>query len=146
MEKIYIPAKEYNNNSFKHHNVSISVYDYALNIWQDLRVKINGDDTQKDDRIVQSKKDIGPIILKIFTIHDGKSASFHFSFNAEYNHNGNDLIIGSYTSIKNKDTGKVEIIDFKYNINSGLNLDLSPLFEGSNENPNWDFLMTLTEC
>ena len=33
MEKIYIPAKEYNNDSFKHYNVSIAVYDYALNIW-----------------------------------------------------------------------------------------------------------------
>ena len=38
------------------------------------------------------------------------------------------------------------IIDFKYNINSGLKVYLSPLFEGRDENPNLDFLMILTAC
>lgn len=66
---------------------------------------------------------------------DGKPASFNFAISTQYNFNSNNLITGSYTSSKNKNTGKVEIIDFKYDTNSGLKLDLTPLFEGGDEDP-----------
>lgn len=148
MEKIYIQAKENSNISFKHYNVGMAVYDHALNIWQGFNVKIHRDRSDKPghDFIAQPKKDNGPIQLKLFTIEDGKPASFYFAISTQDNPNGNDLITGSYTSAKNKVTGKVELIDFKYNTNSGLKLLLEPLFEGSDQNPSWDFLMTITAC
>lgn len=148
MEKIYTQVKEYSNNNFKHYNVGMAVYDNALNIWQGFNVKIHRDGSDKPghDFLAQPKKDNGPIKVKLFSIEDGKSASFDFAISTQYNPNGNDLITGSYTSAKNKNTGKVEIIDFKYDTNSGLKLDLAPLFEGSDEDPTWDFLMTITAC
>lgn len=148
MEKIYIQEKEISNNSFKYYNVGMAVYDHVLNIWQGFRVKIHrdGNTMPGHDFIAQPKKDTSAIVLHTSSIEDSKVASFSFSISTEYNPNGNDLITGSYTAVKNKVTGKVEIIDFKYDTNSGVKLILEPLFEGSDQNPSWDFLMTITAC
>lgn len=147
MKMLHSQPKEPNNLDFKHYNVSMAIYDHALNIWNGLRVYIEQESTgYYHDVIAQPKKDNGLIHGRLFSVLDTtKPETYKFSISTEYNPNGKDLITGSYTSIKNKDTGEVEIIDLKYDTDSELKVDVSLLIPGENDSI-WVFLMKITAC
>ncbi|HGJ5869491.1 hypothetical protein [Arsenophonus nasoniae] len=145
MEIIHIPQKKY-DNSDDYYFLGMTVIDYALNIWQGFNVKLYEGNNKEPGHnfIAQPAKDQKELKSYVFIILDtNKPAHFRFSISTEYNPNGNNLITGSYTSIKNKDSNKVEITNFKYETDSGLKLDLSPI---SDNVQNYRFLMKIHAC
>lgn len=147
MQISYIQPKIKTDFVFNHYNVGMVIYDYALNIWQGFKIFIEQESTPYyDHRLVQPAKDNNPHGV-LFTVLDlSKPQKFNFSISTEYNSNGKDLIKGSFSSIKNKDTGEVEIIDLKYDTESGLKFDISLYWPGDENDTVWIFLLKITAC
>ncbi len=99
-----------------------------------------------DDRLVQPAKDNNLHGVLFTALDPSKPQKFNFSISTEYNSNGKDLIKGSFSSIKNKDTGEVEIIDLKYDTESGLKFDISLYWPGDENDTVWIFLLKITAC